>query len=684
MASGVFQVDVTTKSYTAQAGYTAYLYWSETSTGINGSTPYSVVSLTMKMKRLYSWAAAFNTGTGFAYNFKIDGTSNATGNVTYNSQTWTVGSEVTLWSKSVTINHNSDGSKTAAFRFEVTDTVLSDFTISGNAVLTNIPMASTLSLSASSVNLATSASITANISRYSTAYYHRLVWKIGSTTVATINAGQVASYAYTLTAADWLTKMTSSASASCSCTLTTYSNSNYSTQIGSASTATFTLNCTANPTASLTSAPRGTAYNHGLTSYYYSGYSTALLTASGSGVSGSTITRYAFYQGSSLIQSGTGTTKTTGALSGTSAITFKVIVTDSRGRTGQATVTVTPIAYSAPSLTVNDCFRSNSSGTASSSGTYIRVRATATANATGNSITALTVSTTSSGGTAVETNVALTSGTAKTLSSSAYATTTTYNVTFSATDKMGKTVTVTKTVAATVVPAINVRNGGGGVGIGMYAETNGWLDLGYEQRAVSKPYHQHNTTVNGASTPIYHFTDAPTEGAEYGRIYLAFVNYGGRLVFRQFSGTENARTSYYENYILPETDSNRTSNATYDILTTKQAPVYITESSISTTTGTWSYRKYSDGSCDLWGVFSVTPTTSTATASGCYYSDILYVTTPFALSAGTISGAVDNLHWITNPSIATSTSRIAFRLMRGSAITTGSAVSVRLSVHGVF
>lgn len=110
---------------------------------------------------------------------------------------------------------------------------------------------------------------------------------------------------------------------------------------------------------------------------------------------------------------------------------------------------------------------------------------------------------------------------------------------------------------------------------------------------------------------------------------------------------------------------------------------YITESNISTTVGTWSYRKYSDGSCDLWGVFNVTPSSSTASGS-VYYSDIIYVSTPFALSTGTLTGAAENLCWIANPSIATSTSRIAFRLMRGTAITTGSAISVRLSVHGVF
>ena len=42
-----------------------------------------------------------------------------------------------------------------------------------------------------------------------------------------------------------------------------------------------------------------------------------------------------------------------------------------------------------------------------------------------------------------------------------------------------------------------------------------------------------NTTGNGVSAPICKFSDAPSANEEYGRIFLAYANYGGRFKFRQ-------------------------------------------------------------------------------------------------------------------------------------------------------
>lgn len=78
-----------------------------------------------------------------------------------------------------------------------------------------------------------------------------------------------------------------------------------------------------------------------------------------------------------------------------------------------------------------------------------------------------------------------------------------------------------------------------------------------------------NTTGNGVSAPICKFSDAPSANEEYGRIFLAYANYGGRFKFRQYSGSSSARTSRREDYMLPEPDASRTSNADYDILTSK-------------------------------------------------------------------------------------------------------------------
>lgn len=78
-----------------------------------------------------------------------------------------------------------------------------------------------------------------------------------------------------------------------------------------------------------------------------------------------------------------------------------------------------------------------------------------------------------------------------------------------------------------------------------------------------------NTKANGVSAPIFRFSDAPSENTEYGRIFLAYENNGGRLRFREYSGTSGARTNYYEQYELPAPNEGRTSNGIFSILTTK-------------------------------------------------------------------------------------------------------------------
>lgn len=93
-----------------------------------------------------------------------------------------------------------------------------------------------------------------------------------------------------------------------------------------------------------------------------------------------------------------------------------------------------------------------------------------------------------------------------------------------------------------------------------------------------------NTTGNGASAPVFIFSNAPTANAEYGRIFLSYSNYSGRLKFRQYSGSSSARTSYNETYLLPQCDASRSSSEEYDILTTKGTKT----STVSLTTAGWS------------------------------------------------------------------------------------------------
>lgn len=75
-----------------------------------------------------------------------------------------------------------------------------------------------------------------------------------------------------------------------------------------------------------------------------------------------------------------------------------------------------------------------------------------------------------------------------------------------------------------------------------------------------------DTTSNGSGLS-FRFSDKNNDA--YAAMWTAFSNYGGRLFFRETSGNASGVTDYNEVYRLPNPDAERTSNATYDILTTK-------------------------------------------------------------------------------------------------------------------
>ena len=88
-------------------------------------------------------------------------------------------------------------------------------------------------------------------------------------------------------------------------------------------------------------------------------------------------------------------------------------------------------------------------------------------------------------------------------------------------------------------------------------------DLGSNTWLISN-----NTTLNGSGVRM-RFSDKSS--ADYVLMFASReANYGGRLTFREWSeNSSGAHLGYYENFRLPRPDQGRTTNATYDILTTK-------------------------------------------------------------------------------------------------------------------
>jgi hypothetical protein len=151
-------------------------------------------------------------------------------------------------------------------------------------------------------------------------------------------------------------------------TCTTYSGS---TAVGS-TTANFkvTVPDSVVPTIDSVSVSEGTEGLANQFGCYVQGKSTLNVKVSASGAYESTIKSY-----SSKLQKVTYTGKsfTTNALTASDVLDLVVTVTDSRGRTAKKAVSVTVVAYSAPSITAFSVQRCDASGTADDSGDYAKI-----------------------------------------------------------------------------------------------------------------------------------------------------------------------------------------------------------------------------------------------------------------------------------------------------------------------
>ena len=151
---------------------------------------------------------------------------------------------------------------------------------------------------------------------------------------------------------------------------------------------------------------------------------------------------------------------------------FTYTITDSRGLSKQYSGSYTVINSSAPTLNTFTCYRGDSSGNASDSGTYIWI---------------LTVGSCDSlnGHNSFVTSARIDSGSPATLTDSQWTYLTssaspqsTYVVTVTIADLLRST-SYTKTIQSEDIPIV-IREGGKGVGIGAYCEGEGLISVGYQ------------------------------------------------------------------------------------------------------------------------------------------------------------------------------------------------------------
>jgi len=297
-------------------------------------------------------------GTKYTFNF----TASLSGNQTK-----------TLYTKTVTVAHNADGTKTCSFsatcgiNVTLSGTYYGNVTASGSGTFDTIARASTISSVTSSVSVNGTNAVTVSITRAASGFTHTVVFSFGSYSKTTTGVGTSTSYAIPTS---WLNAIPSATSGTAKVTVTTYSGS---TKIGSAVSKNFTLTVpsTVVPTISSISITETVAGINAQFGGFVQSKSRPKVTITAAGALGSTIKAYKTVLDGKTY---TGSAPTTSTLATAGNRTATITVTDSRGRTASATRTIAVIAYAAPKINTFTALRANGLGNADDNGTMALAR----------------------------------------------------------------------------------------------------------------------------------------------------------------------------------------------------------------------------------------------------------------------------------------------------------------------
>ena len=416
---------------------------------------------------------------------------------------------VTCYTKTVTgIAHNTDGTKSIAISGwgNMYGTSVSTITVGGTVALYAIPRASTFSTT-SSVEVNGTNAVAVTITRMVSTYTHTVDIYTGAdyatSTYKQRFTGVGTSQSYAIPVA-WRLAMPTATSMAARVTVTTYSGA---TQIGDALTHTFTLRVPATvkpvlhvngmdggniqtspsqPTAILEFEHYVQGYSgikarfRNLASAFESEVAISEYFVTYAGVKSSMAPDAAEYD--TVYAKAAGDVAVVLQLAG--VYTFTVGVTDARGMTTTANVSITCFDYDDPSLTNIDVFRCDSAGVASDTGTYISVKAKALITTLGgeNAVTYLRAQYKVTSASTYGAWSNLTSEVALVVGGGAILTTQSYDVRFQIQDTVGNA-SYPKVVVPTAAVAFNIKDGGRAVGFGKFAETDELADFDYPIKA---------------------------------------------------------------------------------------------------------------------------------------------------------------------------------------------------------
>lgn len=464
--------------------YTIILNISEVSSSVDVSSNTSKVSWSLQFRADTAYCQ-WNPGPG-DFEVKINGASVWSAQ---NPSLWFGGSGQTLTLASGTsgaITHNSDGAKTVSCQAIYTQNSTANYlpssgSCSGNLVLSTIPRASSFSSITGNV---IGESQTISIDRKSSNFTNNLWYRVGDEDWVSIGTGIETSITWTLPIS-LNNKIPNATSLTLTYLLRTY---NGSTQIGGDVTYNFNVNYSGEkPTAGTVTITYSKLFNN----KFIANYSSGTINYNGyDGIYGSTV------KNAQVIFNGSwkGTTSYNTGLLTAGTHTFQGVVTDSRENTSYTTQqSFTCYQINNPTVSIN-AYRSDSSGNANPSGTYITIIPTYSAHdpVGGNSIKSSSFTCTS----LMTTETAITSGSKKILSGAA--TDSQYVISGTVTDQLGRT-SATSVQIGTAFALWDVRPDQRGMAFGKYSTGADKFEVAWDAYFDGKLY--------GYSTGVTDYND---------------------------------------------------------------------------------------------------------------------------------------------------------------------------------
>lgn len=359
-----------------RTGYRLQIAWEVTSQSVANNTS----TVTAKVQLVSTGSSyTINSSASKSGSLTINGTK-----YTFNFTAALSGNQTkTIYTKTVTVSHSADGTKTCAFsatagiNVTLSGTYYGNVTASGNGTFNTIARASTISSVTSSVSVNGTNAVTVNITRAASSFTHTVVFSFGSYSKTTTGVGTSTSYAIPQS---WLNAIPNATSGTAKVTVTTYSGS---AKIGSAVSKNFTITVPSSvvPTinaVTLSEAVSGIAAQFGA---YVQGKSKIACKITAAGTLSSTIKAYkTTIQGANF----TAASFTSGFLTKSGTSTVTVTVTDSRGRTASTTRSITVTAYATPKIVSFQGFRCLADGTENYEGTHLNAAVNFSISAVGN------------------------------------------------------------------------------------------------------------------------------------------------------------------------------------------------------------------------------------------------------------------------------------------------------------